>query len=123
MKDTIIERHGNTIFPVCIDLSIDYIAIIGKYQNRIGETDFLGGTMTKEDAADGAYWEIVKACRHKYMAALSRETAVAIANAMTASGHLYLADDLLWNNVTFAEAWSNENPDQPNIQHDIGFAI
>ena len=75
--------------------------------------------MTLDDAADGLYWDIVKLAKKLYFADMTRETAVAVANAITPVGTLRLADDIEFTDESFAKAWSDAHEDQPRIGRNV----
>ena len=79
--------------------------------------------MTLDDAAEGAYWDIVKCVKSLYFADMTRDTAVAVGNAIPyLNGKLILTDGIGFTSDGFADAWSDAHPDQPRISRhvDIG---
>lgn len=122
------QRHSGTVRAFVATLGGDVIPIIKKWTDEIGKTDPLAGmfgvepTFTVNDAADAAYWDIVKYAQDLYFKDMTRETATAVANAITYCGVLKLADDLEFTDTGFADAWSDAHPDQPRISRviDIG---
>lgn len=128
MRTTIIYRHGSSIFSAAVRLNVDDQSIISNWESRIGEQDELAamlgkGPITQDEAADAAYWEIVKACTAAYFGGISRADAVVIANAITDCGSLCLADDLCFSNDSFASAWNAAHPDDEPIQRTPDFCI
>ena len=125
----IIERmgqlHSGSAILLVYNLGGDPMQIIDDWQSRIGESvplaAMFGGedTLTLDDAADGAYWDIVKYAKSLYLAPMTRETAVAVANAITPVGKLHLADDIEFTDIAFADAWSEAHPDQPRISRNV----
>lgn len=125
----IIERmgqlHSGSARLLVYSLGGDPMQIINDWQSRIGDSvplaDWFGGanTLTLDDAANGAYWDIVKYAKSLYLAPMTRETAVAVANAITPVGKLHLADDIQFTDIAFADAWSEAHPDQPRISRNV----
>ena len=125
----IIERmgqlHSGSARLLVYNLGGDPMQIIDDWQSRIGESvplsAMFGGedTLSLDDAANGAYWDIVKYAKSLYMAPKTRETAVAVANAITPVGKLRLADDIEFTDIAFADAWSEAHPDQPRISRNV----
>nr|DAG71412.1 MAG TPA: hypothetical protein [Caudoviricetes sp.] len=117
-----------SIRRLLLKLNYDYLALIDRWESRIGETvplaDLFGGnpTLTLEDVAEAAYFEMVKTAKELYFSRLSRDEALIIANSL-ASGTLKLAEDLEFNGCTFAAAWSDVHPDEEKIRRNTGFAI
>ena len=102
-------------------LNYDYLSIIDHWESRIGEAvplgDLYGGNanLTIEDAAEAAYFELVKTAKELYFSRLNRDTASTIANSLV-SGTLKLAVDLKYNSCTFAAAWHDLHPDEEKIR-------
>lgn len=125
----IIERmgqlHSGSARLLVYNLGGDPLQIINDWQSRIGDSvplaDWFGGAnaLTLDDAANGAYWEIVKYAKSLYFAPMTRETAVTVANAITSVGKLRLADDIEFTGIAFADAWSKAHPDQPRISRNV----
>lgn len=125
----IIERmgqlHSGSARLLVYNLGGNPMPIIGDWQSRIGESvplaDWFGGanTLTLDDAANGAYWDIVKYAKSLYFAPMTREVAITIANAITSVGKLRLADDIEFTDIAFADAWSKAHPDQPRISRNV----
>lgn len=125
----IIERmdqlHSGSARNLVYHLGGDPMQIINDWQARIGESvplaAMFGGedTLTLDDAANGAYWDIVKYAKSLYMARLTRDAAVAVANAITPVGKLHIADDIEFTNIAFADAWNDAHPDQPRISRNV----
>lgn len=125
----IIERmgqlHSGSARLLVYNLGGDPMQIINDWQSRIGHAvplaDWFGGanTLTLDDAANGAYWDIVKYAKSLYMARLTRDAAVAVANAITPVGKLHLADDIEFTDIAFADAWSKAHPGQPRISRNV----
>lgn len=125
----IIERmgqlHSGSARLLVYNLGGDPMQIINDWQSRIGDSvplaDWFGGesALSLDDAANGAYWDIVEYAKSLYMAPMTRETAVAVANAITPVGKLRLADDIEFTDIAFADAWSEAHPDQPRISRNV----
>ena len=125
----IIERmgqlHSGSARLLVYNLGGDPMQIINDWQSRIGDSvplaAMFGGesTLSLDDAANGAYWDIVEYAKSLYMAPMTRETAVAVANAITPVGKLRLADDIEFTDIAFADAWSEAHPDQPRISRNV----
>lgn len=125
----IIERmgqlHSGSARLLVYTLGGDPIRIIDDWQARIGESvplaAMFGGesTLSLDDAANGAYWDIVRYAKSLYMAPMTREAAVAVANAITSVGKLRLADDIEFTDIAFADGWSKAHPDQPRISRNV----
>lgn len=130
INDKMLELHPDMwgLKSLLISLHHDYIPAIDSWEARIGETaplaDLFGGapTLTLEDVADAAYWELCKTAEEVYFSRLSRDAAVTIANSL-ASGTLKLTEDLEYNSDTFAAAWNAAHPDEERIYRDNGFSI
>lgn len=75
--------------------------------------------ITEEDAAEDAYWAIVKRCEAMYLAPITRDRAVVIANAITPCGVLHLADDVEFTDEGFADAWNKAHPDEDPISRNV----
>lgn len=125
----IIERmgqlHSGSARLLVYNLGGDPMQIIDDWQSRIGESVPLAAmfgsesALSLDDAANGAYWDIVEYAKSLYMAPMTRETAVAVANAITPVGKLRLADDIEFTDIAFADAWSEAHPDQPRISRNV----
>lgn len=125
----IIERmdqlHSGSARNLVYHLGGDPMQIINDWQSRIGDSlplaDWFGGanTLTLDDAAYGAYLDIVKYAKSLYFATMTRETAVTVANAITSVGKLRLAEDIEFTDTAFANAWSRAHPDQPRISCNV----
>lgn len=125
----IIERmgqlHSGSARLLVYNLGGDPMQIINDWQSRIGDSvplaDWFGGAnaLTLDDAANGAYWEIVKYAKSLYFAPMTRETAVIVANAITPVGKLRLADDIEFTDIAFADEWNDAHPDQPRISRNV----
>lgn len=125
----IIERmdqlHSGSARNLVYHLGGDPMKIITDWQSRIGDSvplaDWFGGanTLTLDDAANGAYWDIVKYAKSLYFATMTRETSVTVANAITSVGKLRLAEDIEFTDIAFADAWSKAHPDQPRISRNV----
>lgn len=125
----IIERmgqlHSGSARLLVYNLGGDPMQIIDDWQSRIGESvplaAMFGGesALSLDDAANGAYWDIVEYAKSLYLAPMTRETAVAVANAITTVGKLRLADDIEFTDIAFADAWSEAHPDQPRISRNV----
>lgn len=125
----IIERmgqlHSGSARLLVYNLGGDPMQIIDDWQSRICESvplaAMFGGesALSLDDAANGAYWDIVEYAKSLYMAPMTRETAVAVANAITPVGKLRLADDIEFTDIAFADAWSEAHPDQPRISRNV----
>ena len=96
------------------DIIKDAEALAGQ-QNGVMEMFGVPPT-TEDDAAEIAYWEIVKRCKALYFAPITRDQAVVIANAITACGVLHLADDVEYNDTTFCDAWNDAHPNEEPIR-------
>lgn len=122
------QHHSGTARSLCYTLGGKPMKIVDAWTARIGEENPLASimdtapAMTPEDAAEGAYWEIVRYAKELYFAPMSREAALAVATAITPAGKLHLADDVEFTDTAFAAAWNAAHPDQPAITRvvDIG---
>ena len=122
------QLHSGSARALVYTLGGNPLPVISEWEGRIGESvpfsDLFGGdaVLTLDDAADGAYWDIVKLAKRLYFANMTRETAIAVANAITPVGMLRLADDIEFNDESFAKAWNDAHEDQPHISRyiDIG---
>lgn len=131
MNDKMLELHPDmwSLKSLLISLHYDYIPAIDSWEARIGETaplaDLFGGapTLTLEDVADAAYWELCKTAEELYFSRLSRDAALIIANALLDSGTLKLTDELEFNGCTFAAAWNAAHPDEEQIRRNSGYEI
>lgn len=132
-KRDIIDRmdqlHSSAARLLCYSLGGDPQKIVDQWAERIGEknplAEFFCGepVLTLDDAAEGAYWDIVKYVKSLYFADMTRDTAVAVGNAIPyLNGKLILTDDIEFTSDGFADAWSDAHPDQPRISRhvDIG---
>ncbi len=119
------QLHSGSARLLVYNLGGDPMQIINDWQSRIGDSvplaDWFGGaaTLTLDDAENGAYWDIVKYAKSLYMAPMTRETAVAVANAITPVGKLHLADDIEFTDTSFADEWSDAHPDQARISRNV----
>lgn len=115
------QLHSDSARTLVYTLGGDPMQIIDEWQGVIGKrvpfADSFGGdaTITLDDATDGAYRDIVKLAEILYFANMTREAAVAVANAITPVGTLHLAEDVEFSDVSFAKAWSDAHTDQPRI--------
>lgn len=122
------QHHSGTARSLCYTLGGKPQKIVDAWTARIGEENPLASimdtapAMTPEDAAEGAYWDIVRYAKELYFAPMSREAALAVATAITPVGKLHLADDVEFTDAAFAAAWSAAHPDQAAITRvvDIG---
>lgn len=122
------QRHSGTARSLCYALGGKPLEIVDAWTARIGEENPLASimdtapAMTQEDAAEGAYWEIVRYAEKLYLAPMSREAALAVAAAITPAGKLHLADDVEFTDTDFVAAWNAAHPDQAAISRvvDIG---
>ena len=102
--------------------------IVDLWSARRGEqnplADLFGGdpTLTLDDAAEGAYWDIVRYAKKLYFSGMTRDAAAIIANAITYHGTLKLATDVEFSDGSYADAGSAAHPDQPRLSRtgDIG---
>lgn len=122
------QRHSGTARSLCYALGGKPTKIVDAWTARVGEENPLASimdtapAMTPEDAAEGAYWEIVRYAKDLYFAPMSREAALAVATAITPVGKLHLAEDVEFTDAAFVAAWNAAHPDQPAITRvvDIG---
>lgn len=122
------QRHSGTARSLCYTLGGTPIKIVDAWTARIGEENPLvsimdtAPAMTPEDAAEGAYWDIVRYAKELYFAPMSREAALAVAAAITPAGVLHLAEDVEFTDTDFVAAWNAAHPDQAAISRvvDIG---
>lgn len=122
------QLHSGTARGLVYSLGGNPQEIIDRWTARIGEknplADLFGGdpALTLDDAAEGAYWDIVRYAKKLYFAEMTRDTAAIIANAITYHGTLKLATDVEFSDSSFADAWSAAHPDQPRLSRpvDIG---
>ena len=123
--DRMNQLHSGSVRNLVYNLGGDPLRIISEWQSRIGESAPLaaifGGdaTITLDDAANGAYWDIVKLAKSLYFADMTREAAVAVANAITPVGTLRLADDIEFTDESFAKSWNDAHEDQPRIGRNV----
>ena len=115
------QLHSGSASRLVYNFGGDLTQLVTEWEGRIGESiplaEMFGQdlTLAPDDAADGLYWDIVKLAKKLYFADMTRETAVAVANAITSIGTLRLADDIEFTDVAFAKAWSNAHEDQQPI--------
>lgn len=122
------QHHSGTARSLCYTLGGKPLEIVDAWTTRIGEENPLASIMdtalfmTPEEAAEGAYWDIVRYAKDLYFAPMSRGAALAVAAAITPAGKLHLADDVEFTDAAFAAAWNAAHPDQPAISRvvDIG---
>lgn len=121
------ERHNGSARRLLYTLGGSVDDIIKEAEASVGQQNdvmkmFGRPSITEEDAAENAYWEIVKRCKAMYLAPINRDRAVVIANAITACGVLHLADDVEFTDEGFAEAWNKAHPNEAPISRytDIG---
>lgn len=122
------QLHSGTARGLVYSLGGNPQEIIDRWTARIGEqnplADLFGGdpTLTLDDAAEGAYWDIVRYAKKLYFSGMTRDAAAIIANAITYQGTLKLATDVEFSDGSFADAWSAAHPDQPRLSRpvDIG---
>lgn len=122
------QLHSGTARGLVYSLGGNPQEIIDRWTARIGEknplADLFGGdpTLTLDDAAEGAYWDIVRYAKKLYFSGMTRDTAAIVANAITYNGTLKLATDVEFSDLSFADAWSAAHPDQPRLSRpvDIG---
>lgn len=121
------ERHGGSARRLLYTLGGRLDDIIKDAESSVGRQNdvmkmFGQPPVTEEDAAEDAHWEIVKRCKALYLAPITRDRAVVIANSITYCGILHLADDVEFTDEGFAEAWNKAHPDENPISRstDIG---
>lgn len=121
------ERHHSNARLMLYTLGGDATDIIKDAEALVGQQNdvmkmFGQPPVTEEDAAESAYWEIVKRCKALYFASIVRDHAVATVNAITSFGVLHFADGFEFNDGTFADAWNEAHPDEEPIRRhvDIG---
>lgn len=122
--------HSGTARGLVYSLGGNPQEIIDRWTARIGEQnplydpldDLLGGdpVLTPDDAAEGAYWDIVRYAKKLYFSGITRDAAAIIANAITYQGTLKLATDVEFSDGSFADAWSAAHPDQPRLPRPVG---
>lgn len=123
--DRMYQLHSGSASSLVYNFGGTLTQLITEWEDRIGESvplaELLGQspTLTLDDAADGLYWDIVKLAKKLYFADMTRETAVAVANAITSVGTLRLADDTEFTDESFANAWSDAHEDQPRIGRNV----
>lgn len=119
------QLHSATVRGLVYSLGGNPKEIIDRWTARIGETnplaDLLGGApvMTPDDAAEGAYWDIVRYAKQLYFAGMTRDAAAIVANAITYHGTLKLAVDVEFCAESFADAWDAAHPDQPRLSRPV----
>lgn len=122
------QLHSGTVRGLVYSLGGNPQEIVDRWTARIGEknplADLFGGdpVLTLDDAAEGAYWDIVRYAKKLYFSGMTRDTAAIVANAITYQGTLKLATDVEFSDGSFADAWSAAHPDQPRLSRpvDIG---
>lgn len=137
------DRHGLYPHILLKDLGGDPYAIIDRWQQRynddpnpmdaetydaqrhdihkqmsylFGETPDPG--ICAAEAADCAYYDIIKEIKRLYFGGLDRAAAVTINAAIGPYGHLQLAygnDDLTFNAALFRSAWEAAHPDEKHL--------
>lgn len=143
LNDLVIDRH--TLLPHLLlrDLGGDPDSIIDRWQQRynddpnpmdaetydaqrhdihkqmsrlFGEAPDPG--ICAAEAADCAYYEIIKEIKRLYFGGLDRAAAVTINAAIGPYGHLQLAygnEDLTFNAALFRSAWEAAHPDEKHL--------
>lgn len=109
--------------------------IIREREARVGETycdmmHWVDGkpaeiALTADDLAQDAHREIVKAIRAAFFGQMSRQQAEGTLATLSAfpAATLTLCNDLTYNDLTFADGWSEAHPDEPRLYvHDEYFA-
>ena len=118
------------------NLGGDPDAIIAAYQDRVDHPERedsewaamfgLPVGLSVEDAAQNAYWDIVKEIERLHFSRMSRTTAVEVANLLCDLGSYCIIvgnADLTYNYYCFALTWNKCNPDKEPLRHaapDIG---
>lgn len=114
------ERHSNKARLMLYAWGGSVNDIIKDAEESVGQQNdvmkmFGQPPITEEDAAEDAYWAIVKRCKAMYLAPITRDHAAAIVSAITAYGVLHLADDIEFNAWGFADAWNDAHPSEKPI--------
>lgn len=114
MKDLIAERHSESVYRAACNLNVNHVDIINKHIDTIGTPIYLlyVNFITADDAADAAYWEIIKACETAYLNSLSRTEVETLSKALRQIGTLRLADDLEYNDSSIISAWERVHNEQ-----------
>lgn len=110
MTALIAERHSDSVYRAACNLNVNHVDIINKHISTIGNHDELMDVLnvapiTAEDAADAAYWEIIKACETVYIRTLSRTEVETLSKALHQIGTLRLAEDLEYNDSSIISTW------------------
>lgn len=143
LNDLVIDRH--TLLPELLlrDLGGDPYAIIDHWQQRYNDDpnpmdaetyDAQRSDIHKQmsrlfgeapdsgicaaEAADYAYYDIIKEIKRLYFGGLDRAAAVTINAAIGPYGHLQLAygnEDLTFNAALFRSAWEAAHPDEKHL--------
>lgn len=114
------NKYGTSEMMILRDLGGDPDAIIANYPAP-GEWPFDGlfEAYTPDDA-DNIHQLIISEIEHLYFASISRESAVAICNALSLGlgfGTIRINDniDRVYNNYTFMMAWNANHPEADKI--------
>ncbi len=115
------RHHGFSVRCLLYSLGGNTTDIIKEAEALVGQQNdvmkmFGQPPVTEDDAAEIAYWEIVKRCKAMYLAPITRDQAVVIANAITSCGVLHLADDVEFNDIAFCDAWNDAHPGEEPIR-------
>ena len=134
LRDEYESKYGLAAKMVLRQLGGDPDAIIEKYADNIAsktEEDALlfSSVMTffkYADDADNIHNEILKEIERLYFSSLSRDTAVAVCNALINGGQISITtavDGLSYNGYRFMAVWNAENPDKQKILPPVGIDI
>lgn len=104
MKTLISSRHDSSIYELANDLGVNIAPIINQHLN-----DHNSSTLMPNDAADAAYWEIVKICETTYFRDLSRNEVDVLFQALGSTGTLRLAENMEYNSSTIVSVWKRIN--------------
>lgn len=121
LMEIINDQYDPNLWSLALTLNVDFDATLKSFADRIGERSPLAscfGLPAEVDAAEaakGAYWAVVKACKAAYLASISREAAEVIVRALPGDICLTLGRDLQFNANQLIDAWNEAHPDEKKL--------
>lgn len=121
LNDIYTNTHGTSAKAFCFSLGGDPDKVISDLASQCAAPNPLA-TMLGVDqfaTADDAHNAILCEIKRLYFSRIPRDAALSIANSLPELGAISLCStipELTFNAWSYADAWSNANPDQPPIR-------
>lgn len=114
-------NHDSDIWTLALTLKVGYREILDSFVERIGERFPLASCfglpeeMDAVEAAKGAYWRIVDACKTAYLTSIPREAAEVVLRALPGDICIILGKDIKFNSGDFERGWNKAHPEEKPI--------